>query len=44
MFYTTNNGSLAKQLGITCFKIFQASFWIIEGTDKWGLEKQGSTV
>ena len=36
---TTNDGSCAQQLGITCFKIFWTSFWIIEGTDK-----QGSTV
>ena len=41
---TTNNGSRAQQLGITCFKNFWTSFRIIEGTDKRESDKWGSTV
>ena len=38
----TNNGPHAQQLGINCFKNFQTPFWIIEGTDNWGSDNQGS--
>ena len=39
-----NNGSCAQQLGIACFKNFWTLFRIIEGMDKQGSHKQGSTV
>ena len=38
----TNSGPQAQQLCITCFKNFQTSFRIIEGTDNWGSDNQGS--
>ena len=34
----------AQQLGITCFKNFWTSFWIIEGIDGRESNKQGSTI